>query len=109
MENIKQTLIKHLGHLYDNKDWNFIVCAYMSYDDAYSDTININLVIDGDVEKFLDELDFEIDSYRTDLHGIIWYADGTWSRYCVDYDDCKGWWTRYVCPEIPKYLCKEGE
>lgn len=104
MENIKQTLIKHLGHIYNSQDWDFIVCAYMSYDDAYSDAIDINLVIGGDVKKFIDELDFEIDPYRTDLHGTIWYADGTWSKYCVDYDECEGSWTRYVCPEIPEHL-----
>jgi hypothetical protein len=105
VENIKQVLIEHLGAMYNNKDCAFIVCGYISLDDEDYDTHTISLVIDGDVQLFLDTLDFEVDAYRKCLNGKIWYADGTWSEYHVDYDRCEGEWTRYVCPVIPEH-CK---
>jgi len=102
MENIKEELIKHLGKIYTNQDWNFVVCGYISLDDEDYDRHYINLVIDSSVEEFLDTLDFEVDPYRKSLKGTIWYADGTWSEYHVDVDRCYGYWERFVCPEIPE-------
>lgn len=108
MINIKEQLIKHLGRIYINEDWDFIVCGHVSFDD--DDDNQICLLIDGDVEEFLNKLDFEITNYRsTDIWSTIWYADGTWSEYVYDFENSYGYWERHICPKIPKYLHKEGE
>jgi len=109
MENIKQELIEHLGHLYDNQDWDFVVCGFVNHGDQWDDGDNIvRLVIDGDVNEFLNKLDIEISPLEY-LEGTIWYADGTWSEFINDYHWGGGRWVRFVCPEIPETLHKKGE
>ena len=42
-----------------------------------------------------------------ELHGIIWYADGTWSeRYSYDGEEE---WVHCHVPEIPEYLKKPAQ
>jgi len=104
MVNIKRELIAHLGRIYTNQDWDFIVCGHIILDEDNNDR-NINLTIDGDVEEFIDKLDLDLSHFQaSDIIGTIWYADGTWSEYVFDYEYVHGYWERHICPEIPKYL-----
>jgi hypothetical protein len=111
MENIKEELIKHLGSIYTNQDWDFVVCGFISlYDKDYGDDRHtISLPIDEDVQLFIDMLDFDIHPLREGFESTIWYADGTWSEYIYDYEWGTGEWVKFVCPEIPKSLHKKGE
>jgi hypothetical protein len=109
MENIKKELIAHLGSIYTNQDWDFIVCGHIILDEDNHDR-HINLIIDGDVVEFLDKLDLDISSSQAcDIIGTIWFADGTWSEYVFDSDYSRGFWERHVSPEIPDSLWKKEE
>lgn len=57
-------------------------------------------------KDFLDKIDFDYDSgYGTvNLHGTIWYEDGTWSNR-GEYRGSE-WWEHNVCPNIPKRLIR---
>jgi len=108
--NVKQELINHLGSIYTIQNWDFVVCASISLDDDEDHDPNyINLTMDGDVQEFIDKLDMDIYSLRDGFHGTIWYADSTWSEYIYDYEWGTGQWIRFVCPEIPDILRKEGD
>jgi hypothetical protein len=109
VENIKKVLIEHLGAMYNNKDCAFIVCGFISLNDDDNDTHTVRLIIDADIDEFLDKLDFDIHPLRESFEGIIWYADGTWSEYIYDMEWGTGEWIRFACPEIPETLHKKGE
>lgn len=53
---------------------------------------------------FLSSLDFEYDSGYggQELHGLIWYQDGTWSER-GEYDGSE-WWDYKARPDIPATL-----
>ena len=57
--------------------------------------------IAGTLDDVLPNLDFEYDAGYgdQDVHGNIWYTDGTWSER-AEYDGAE-WWEHKKCPDIP--------
>lgn len=53
-----------------------------------------------DYKDFLSNLDYNYDNGYggQELHGLIWYEDGTWSER-GEYDGSE-WWEYKSCPEI---------
>jgi len=109
MENIKEELIKHLDYVCNDRGFEFVVCGFVNDRDQWGDCDNIvHLVIDGDINEFLNKLDIEISPLES-LEGTIWYADGTWSEFINDYHWGGGQWIKFVCPKIPETLHKKEE
>lgn len=61
---------------------------------------------DCDLVQFLQSLDYIYDSGYggQELHGTIWYKDGTWSDR-GEYDGSE-WWNYNSVPDIPTNLLK---
>lgn len=99
--NAKLELLEHLGSA-DN-----VLCAKILYEEDYFNPQHINLKIgfsNEDLEKFLNELDFEYDDGygRQFLHGTIWMKDNTWHER-AEYDGSE-WWRHVQVPSIPDEL-----
>ena len=85
--------------------------AYESYDKEQQKYIVKNYLLPyahspATYNTFLQSLDFVYNAGfgGQELHGIIWYADGTWSeRYSYDGEEE---WQHCHVPEIPEYLKK---
>ena len=93
-----------------------VLCAYIDYSSSEYDLPDIERVklnkelylkkhhTKEEFDQFLNKLDFEYDSgYGSqELHGIIWYTDGT---YCDRYEyDGSESWSHHRCPDIPDSL-----
>ncbi len=94
--NAKQEFITHTNArkikcacLFDERDYSFRIEIVLKTNFSISDYID-----------FLKQLDFEYDNGYggQELHGIIWYDDGTWSSR-GEYDGSE-WWEYNQCPEI---------
>lgn len=89
MSNAKKELIEHV----DGREVEFVSIAFgRSYDDDVKR-------IKGTLEEVLPLLDFDYDDGYggQELHGYIWYADGTWSDR-GEYDGSE-WWQHQTRPE----------
>jgi hypothetical protein len=83
-----------------------VLCATITYGRAYwsADRIGSYVLRVGytpeELDSFLQGLDFEYDSGfgGQELHGTIWYSDGTWSSR-GEYDG-QEWWEYNVCPPV---------
>jgi len=96
--NAKQELIEFCDGL-------TIQCAEIRLGLEYGkDFIHINLKIGGNLEEFLQALNFEYDNGYggQNLFGIVWFTDGTWAER-GEYDGSE-WWEHRKCPEIPEEL-----
>ena len=89
--NAKEEILKHIGerkvryvHINYEHDWDT------------SETIS------GTLEQVLPRLNFNYDNGygHRQLHGIIWYTDGTWSDR-REYDGSE-WWQYNRCPPLPQ-------
>jgi len=91
--NAKQELIKFCDGL-------TIQCAEIRRGSKYV----VNLKIGGNLEEFLQALNFEYDNGYggQNLFGIVWFTDGTWAER-GEYDGSE-WWEHRKCPEIPEGL-----
>ena len=70
-------------------------------------TVN-DYLIEGEWDQIKDSLDIEYSSGygNQELHGVIWYEDGTWSDR-VEYDGSE-WWEHRALPAIKptdEYAC----
>lgn len=88
--NAKQELLKHVK----DREVKYVLIARASEPED-------GLAIQGTLEEVLPLLDFEYDDGYgiKEIHGIIWYTDGTWS--CRGEYDGSEWWEHHVCPECP--------
>lgn len=100
--NAKQEFISHVD---DRK----VKCASISGREHYNrhndswDSSNFDLRLDyspSEFQEFLNLLDFNYDNGYggQELHGTIWYDDGTWSSR-GEYDGSE-WWEYNKCPDI---------
>jgi hypothetical protein len=103
MVNIKNIIKEHIDNVLRER----ILCADVSYIVACED-VNISLLIDGDVDEWLDRLDVNVHRV-SDINATIWYVDGSWDTYEMSYDYYEDYWIYHRYPEIPEYLHKEGE
>ena len=86
-----------------------VLCASiihgMDYDEENQKEILLPLAYSKRAyNSFLHALDFEYDDGYggQELHGTIWYMDGTWSDR-EEYDGSE-WWRHNTCPPIPAEL-----
>ena len=85
-----------------------LLCASLTRGEEYRNNIkNFNLPVGYTAElykNFLDSLNFLYDDGfgSQELHGFIWYADGTWSERS-EYDGSE-WWEHKEPPKIPDVL-----
>lgn len=97
MKNIKELVKMYLD---ESDKYSKILCAQVIYgkDDV------VYLPINGNVNKFLDKLDVEIE-YETDIkEAIIWWKSGGWSEYEPTYDYHHHYWRFRKYPLIPEEL-----
>jgi hypothetical protein len=79
---------------------------YLMEDDLRDNVVvEVNLHSNWDVDElnvFTDKLRFEDEQedVRYTFYGTMWYHDGTWSYYDLEYDS----WKYMSCPVIPKDL-----
>ena len=88
----KQELLQHIK---DNQvDY---VKIYRTHFDYYIDDYK-EQIIQGTLDEVLPLLDFEYEEVN-EIHGTIWYVDGSWS--CRDEYNDMPFWSRYVRPTMP--------
>lgn len=104
--NAKKEFLNHVGDPASVKCVTISIdCVTISIDDTYEDElVEHNLRVDHtpeDMFKFIEQLDFKYDNGYglQNLHGCIWYHDGTWSTR-GEYDGSE-WWERHRLPDIP--------
>lgn len=106
MINIKNIINEHRDNVLRER----ILCADVSYIVACED-VNISLLIDGDVNEWLDRLDVHTVHRVSDINATIWYVDGSWDTY--EHDRSLGYyqdyWIHHSRPDIPEYLQNKGE
>ena len=106
LTNAKEELLTHLTD--SGKGVNDILCVEITSDDDGEGMDRLRKLLVGysedDLIVFLGSLDFNYDSGYggQELHGTIWYKDGTWSER-GEYDGSE-WWEYINYPEIPNYL-----
>ena len=91
--------------LLEHAEGRKIKCATVTRGDGFNDSCEtFNLKIGGDVEAFLNSLDFDYDAGYglQELFGCVWWEDGTWSDR-GEYDGSE-WWEHHKTPEIPEEL-----
>ena len=88
--NAKQELLDHI----EDREVKYVRVARNDYPED-------DILIQGKLKEVLPLLDFDYDNGYggQELHGIIWYTDGTWSDR-GEYDGSE-WWEHHVCPECP--------
>lgn len=100
MTNCKEEFLEHVK----NRD---ILCVSLQHGSSYDDDDCKKTYFlpkgfsEPEYQTFLQAIDFKYDSGYggQELHGLIWYKDGTWSSRGT-YDGSE-WWVHNVCPEIP--------
>ena len=92
MINAKQEIINHIG----DKEVKYVLVIL---GEEYSEPTKH---VEGTLVEVLPQLDFCYGSGYggQELHGTIWYSDGTWS----DRGEYNGseWWVYRTCPELPE-------
>jgi hypothetical protein len=88
--NAAQELLKHI-------ESRTVMYVQISHELDWDTNENI----EGTLEQVLPRLNFVYsDGYgHQELHGTIWYTDGTWSDR-GEYDGSE-WWQHHVCPSLP--------
>lgn len=73
-------------------------------DSRYEEVAYATLQVNGDVDAFMDRMQFEYDpSYGSqEVFGTIWLRDGRWC--CRGEYDGSEWWDLVTPPPIPAYL-----
>ena len=95
--NAKEELLDHC------LDKPHIIAAIIVFEFNHGEYTVIKLkqgATQEEFSEFLSKINLEYDSgYGTqELHGTIWYSDGTWSER-GEYDGAE-WWEYKKCPEI---------
>jgi hypothetical protein len=95
--NAKQELLRELNTLSPVT----IKCAII---DLISPGLHIYLKVGGDLDTFLNQLNFEYSAGQgsQELYGIVWLSDGTWLTR-GEYDGSE-WWVHCTVPQIPPEL-----
>lgn len=98
--NAKQEFIEHIE---DRQVKCAIIVARINYGPINTYTLRCNHT-PAEYDAFLQSLDFDYDAGYggQELHGIIWYMDGTWSER--GHYDGSEWWEHREAPEVPKEL-----
>lgn len=98
--NAKQEFIEHIEH---RQVKCAIIESRIDYGPKNTYTLRSNHT-PAEYDAFLQSLDFDYDAGYggQELHGIIWYMDGTWSER--DEYDGSEWWEHREVPSIPETL-----
>lgn len=99
--------LKEFTNLLDAKGLSIedVKCASIELCTMYGTTVNVmNLYLlwdEGNLNRFLDSLDFDYDNgFGTQhLFGTIWFNDGTWATRW-EYDGSEGWVYHKVPPVV---------
>lgn len=108
--NIRKELVDHI------EDRNVLYVHIKLYrpmwteDDDYEADLNYpDFECQGSLAEVLPMLDLDYNNdvgVIQEVHGYIWYEDGTWSERCVcDEGPINEWWEYKKCPEMP--TCKD--
>lgn len=100
MTNAKAEFIKHIKY----RQVKCVVIErgyYLKAEHTY--TLRCNYT-PAEYDAFLQSIDFAYDAGfgGQELHGIIWYMDGTWSER-GEYDGSE-WWEHRYAPKVPEEL-----
>jgi hypothetical protein len=81
-----------------------VYVRYYPFDNNQQELLLKESYSEEDFDKFLIGIDFdyENDFGCQDIHGTIWYKDGTWSTR-DEYHGCE-WWEYHKLPQIPDCL-----